>query len=81
MGEDRGAAFGPTGWGGPGSQEWEAQAGQIVVSRPEKRPPAMLSEAGRVWELESSGGPLGVQGAWEGGSAGEARLGSGLSGN
>lgn len=41
----------------------------------------MLSEAGRVWELGSSGGPLGVQGAWEGGSAGEARLGSGLSGN
>lgn len=41
----------------------------------------MLSKAGRAWELGSGGGPLGVQGAWEGGGAGEARLGSGLSGN
>lgn len=32
--------------------------GEMVASLPQKRPRAMLSEAGRAWELGSSGGHL-----------------------
>lgn len=52
----------------------------MVASQLEKRPRAMLSKTGRMRELGSSGGPGGAE-SLSGRQRGEARLGSGLSGN
>lgn len=57
-----------------------AKAAEMVASQLEKRAQAVQSQAGRAWERGSSGGPGGA-GSLGGKRCGEARLGSGLSGN
>lgn len=80
-GEDRGAELGDTLSGyGLAARNGEAQAGEMVASQLEKRPRAKLSKTGRMRELGSSGGPGGAE-SLGGRRRGEARLGSGLSGN
>lgn len=78
--ENRGVEIGAP-WVGrawqPGTR-WPRQG--MVSSQLQKRPQAMLSKAGRAWELGSSGGPGGAE-SLGGRQHGEARLGSGLSGN
>ena len=70
-----------TGWVGPGSQEWGGLGRRDGGLSPGEEASGH-AEQGR-WGLGAGEqrGPLGVQRAWEGGGTGEARLGSGLSGN
>lgn len=60
-------------WGGPGRGDGGLWAREEASSHVEQSMQGIGAGEQR--------GPLGVQGAWEGGSAGEARLGSELSGN